>query len=64
MERILPADEPADHVLATGASYMVGDLVRLAFEPAGLDEQDHACFDLRDLRPTEVDDLIGDASQA
>ncbi|MCW2903805.1 MAG: GDP-D-mannose dehydratase, partial [Streptosporangiaceae bacterium] len=31
---------------------------------AGLDWRDHVRFDNRYLRPTEVDDLVGDASKA
>ena len=64
MWRMLQADEPDDYVLATGTSYSVGDFVRFAFEHAGLDWEQHVRFDPRYLRPTEVDDLIGDASRA
>jgi len=64
MWRMLQADEPADYVLATGTSYSVGDFVRFTFEHAGLDWQDHVRFDPRYLRPTEVDDLIGDPTRA
>ncbi len=64
MWRMLQADEPADFVLATGTSYSVADFVRFAFEHAGLDWERHVRFDPRYLRPTEVDDLIGDATRA
>ena len=64
MWRMLQADEPSDYVVATGTSYSVGDFVRMAFEHAGLDWERHVKFDPRYLRPTEVDDLIGDASRA
>ncbi|MFM1965349.1 MAG: GDP-mannose 4,6-dehydratase, partial [Actinomycetota bacterium] len=64
MWRMLQADEPGDYVVATGTSYSVGDFVRMAFEHAGLDCEKHVKFDPRYLRPTEVDDLIGDASKA
>jgi GDPmannose 4,6-dehydratase len=64
MWRMLQADRPDDYVLATGTSYSVGDFVRFAFEHAGLDWQRHVRFDPRYLRPTEVDDLIGDATHA
>jgi GDPmannose 4,6-dehydratase len=64
MWRMLQADEPNDYVVATGTSYSVGDFVRMAFEHAGLDWEKHVKFDPRYLRPTEVDDLIGDASKA
>ena len=64
MWRMLQADEPNDYVVATGTSYSVGDFVRMAFDHAGLDWEKHVKFDPRYLRPTEVDDLIGDASRA
>ena len=64
MWRMLQADEPSDYVVATGTSYSVGDFVRMAFEHAGLDWEKHVKFDPRYLRPTEVDDLIGDADRA
>jgi GDPmannose 4,6-dehydratase len=64
MWRMLQADEPADYVLATGTSYSVRDFVELSFAHAGLDWEKHVRLDPRYLRPTEVDDLIGDASRA
>jgi GDPmannose 4,6-dehydratase len=64
MWRMLQADTPEDYCLATGTSYSVGDFVRVAFEHAGLDWERHVRFDPRYLRPSEVDDLIGDASKA
>jgi len=64
MWRMLQADEPSDYVLATGTSYSVGDFVRFAFDHAGLDWERHVRFDPRYLRPSEVDDLVGDASRA
>ncbi len=64
MWRMLQADAPDDYVLATGTSYSVGDFVRFAFERAGLDWERHVRFDPRYLRPTEVDDLVGDATRA
>jgi len=64
MWRMLQAEEPTDYVVATGTSYSVGDFVRMAFEHVGLDWEKYVKFDPRYLRPTEVDDLIGDASKA
>ena len=64
MWRMLQADEPDDYVVATGTSYSVGDFVRMAFEHVGLEWEKYVKFDPRYLRPTEVDDLIGDASKA
>jgi GDPmannose 4,6-dehydratase len=64
MWRMLQADEPDDYVLATGQAYTVRDFLTIAFEHVGLNWEDHVRFDERYLRPTEVDALIGDASNA
>jgi GDPmannose 4,6-dehydratase len=64
MWRMLQQDEPDDYVVATGASYSVRDFVDECFAHVGLDWQECVRFDKRYLRPTEVDDLIGDASKA
>ncbi|MFG2869401.1 GDP-mannose 4,6-dehydratase [Streptomyces sp. NPDC048338] len=64
MWRMLQADEPDDYVVATGTSYSVLDFLTLCFEHVGLDWERHVRFDERYLRPTEVPDLIGDASKA
>ena len=61
---MLQADEPDDFVIATGTSYTVRDFVQLSFEHVGLDWEKYVKFDPRYLRPTEVDNLIGDASKA
>jgi GDPmannose 4,6-dehydratase len=64
MWRMLQADTPDDYVVATGKACTVRDFVQTAFEHVGLDWQQHVKFDDRDLRPAEVDALIGDASKA
>ena len=64
MWRMLQVDEPEDFVVATGTSYTVRDFLQIAFDHAGLDWERHVRFDERYLRPTEVDNLIGDASKA
>lgn len=64
MWRMLQTDEPKDYVLATGTSYSVRDFLDLSFQHVGLDWRDHVWLDPRYLRPTEVDDLVGDASAA
>lgn len=61
---MLQADQPNDFVVATGTSYTVRDFLQLAFEHAGLDWEAHVKFDPRYIRPTEVDNLIGDARLA
>jgi GDPmannose 4,6-dehydratase len=62
--QILQAAEPDDFVIATGTSFSVRDFVEMAFSYAGLDWREHVRFDPRYLRPTEVDELVGDASHA
>ena len=61
---MLQHDDPEDFVIATGTSYTVRDFLQIAFDHVGLDWQEHVRFDERYLRPTEVDDLVGDASKA
>ncbi|MGB0189836.1 MAG: GDP-mannose 4,6-dehydratase, partial [Nocardioides sp.] len=64
MWRMMQADSPDDYVLATGTACSVRDFVEASFSHAGLDWEKHVRFDERYLRPTEVDELIGDASKA
>ncbi|MFE9643712.1 GDP-mannose 4,6-dehydratase [Streptomyces sp. NPDC006365] len=64
MCRMLQQDEPGDYVVATGTSYSVRDFLSFCFEHAGLDWERHIRFDERYLRPSEVPDLVGDASKA
>ena len=64
MWRMLQADVPEDFVLATGTAYTIRDFLAFAFEHVGLDWQEYVKFDAKFLRPTEVDELIGDASKA
>jgi GDPmannose 4,6-dehydratase len=45
-------------------AHSVGDLVRVAFESAGLDWQLHVKVDANLLRPAEVDHLVADATKA
>ena len=61
---MLQQDEPDDFVIATGAAHSVRELVRVAFEQAGVDPEGHVRIDPRFLRPAEVEHLIGDASKA
>ncbi len=61
---MLQQDEPDDYVIATGESHTVREFVEEAFGYAGLDWKRHVGLDQRYLRPTEVEDLRGDASKA
>ena len=60
---MLQADEPADYVVATGTAYSVRDFLGFAFGHVGLDWEKYVRFDERYLRPTEVDELVGDPGQ-
>lgn len=64
MWKMLQTDEPNDFVVGTGTDFSVKDFVKIAFEHAGLNWENHVKFDEKYLRPTEVDTLIGDASLA
>ena len=64
MWRMLQQDEPEDYVVATGVTNTVGRLVELAFEHAGLDQDEHVRTDPSLIRPAEVDLLVGDAAKA
>jgi len=64
MWRMLQCDTPEDFVIATGTSYSVEDFVQFCFDRVGLDWRQCVDHDARYERPTEVDDLVGDASKA
>jgi GDPmannose 4,6-dehydratase len=62
----LMLQQPAadDFVIATGESHSVREFLDAAADCAGLDWQAFVETDIRYLRPTEVDFLLGDASKA
>ncbi len=64
MWRMLQHDEPDDFVVATGEAHSVREFCAEAFGHAGLDYEQYVVADPRFLRPSEVDDLRGDASKA
>ena len=64
MWRMLQQPSPGDFVIATGESRSVREFLDAAAECAGLDWHKFVETDPRYLRPTEVDFLLGDASQA
>ena len=61
---MLQQDTPDDYVIATGQTWAVRDFLERAFKRVGLDWQEYVEFDERYLRPSEVDELIGDATKA
>jgi GDPmannose 4,6-dehydratase len=64
MWQMLQQDAPDDYVIATGEMHSVRELVDVAFGMVGLDWNDHVEVDPRYFRPTEVEQLLGDASKA
>ena len=64
MWRMLQHDEPDDFVIATGETHSVREFLDTAFRLVGRDADDHVVIDARYLRPTEVDELCGDAGKA
>ncbi len=64
MWRMLQQDEPGDYVIATGEMHTVREFVERAFALVGLDWERHVEIDPRYFRPTEVDELRGDATKA
>ena len=61
---MLQQEEPDDYIIATGESHTVRELLELAFGYVHLDWKKHVKNDPRYYRPTEVDQLVGDASKA
>jgi GDPmannose 4,6-dehydratase len=64
MWRMLQQPEPDDYVIATGEMHSVREFVEQVFALVGLDWQKYVEIDPRYFRPTEVDELCGDASKA
>jgi GDPmannose 4,6-dehydratase len=61
---MLQQPTPDDYVIATGEMHSVREFVETAFRLARLDWQQYVEIDPRYFRPTEVDELCGDASKA
>jgi GDPmannose 4,6-dehydratase len=61
---MLQQPEPDDYVIATGEMHSVRELCQVAFALVGLDWEQYVRVDERYFRPTEVDELCGDASKA
>jgi GDPmannose 4,6-dehydratase len=64
MWRMLQQDEPDDYVIATGEMHTVREFVERTFALVGLDWEEHVEIESRYFRPTEVDELCGDAGKA
>jgi GDPmannose 4,6-dehydratase len=64
MWRILQHDRPEDFVIATGESHTIREFVERAFAHVDLDWEAYVEVDPKYYRPSEVDELRGDASKA
>jgi GDPmannose 4,6-dehydratase len=64
MWKMLQQKKPGDYVTGTGETHSVREFVDEAFEYAGLSQGKYVKIDKRYFRPTEVDELIADASKA
>ena len=64
MWRMLQQDSPDDYVIATGKMHSVREFAIAVFGQLGMDSERYVEHDPRYLRPTEVDELCGDASKA
>jgi GDPmannose 4,6-dehydratase len=65
MWRMLQTDVPKEYVVATGETHTVREFVELAFAEVGIkDWEKYVQVDPRFMRPSEVDLLCGDATQA
>jgi GDPmannose 4,6-dehydratase len=61
---MLQQEQPDDYVVATGETHSVREFLQEAFGYVGLDWRQYVAHDPRYLRPTEVDELQGDATKA
>ncbi|MBI4994125.1 GDP-mannose 4,6-dehydratase [Candidatus Peregrinibacteria bacterium] len=61
---MLQQEQPDDYVIATGETHSVREFLEEAFGLVGLDWQKYVEQDKRYLRPSEVENLCGDASKA
>ncbi|MBP2682823.1 MAG: gmd [Deltaproteobacteria bacterium] len=64
MWRILQHDRGDDFVVGTGQSNSVKEFLEEAFAYAGLDWKEYVRIDRKYFRPTEVENLVADASKA
>jgi GDPmannose 4,6-dehydratase len=64
MNLMLQQDHPEDYVIATGRTHSIKRLCEIAFGCVDLDWQRYVFVNQADLRPADVDLLIGDATKA
>jgi GDPmannose 4,6-dehydratase len=64
MWMMLQQEEPDDYIIATGESHSVREFLEEAFGYVDLDWHDFVKIDPTQMRPAEVDLLLGDSSKA
>ncbi len=65
MWMMLQQNNPEDYVIATGESHSVEEFLNIASEHAGLgDWKEFVEIDKSMMRPTDIEDLVGDATKA
>jgi GDPmannose 4,6-dehydratase len=64
MVAMVRAESPMDLVIASGKSWSVRELCERAYAAVGLDWRDHVVADLALARPADVEDLVGDPTEA
>jgi GDPmannose 4,6-dehydratase len=64
MWMMLQLDAPDDFVIATGSSHSVRDFLERAFSRVGLDWRDFVETSARQIRPADVEVLLGDSTKA
>jgi GDPmannose 4,6-dehydratase len=64
MWRMMQHDQPGDYVLATGTAYSIKDFLQAAFNTVGLSWEKYVRTDPKFVRPSEVQQLVGDPSRA
>lgn len=64
MHSMLQQDKPSDFVIATGKTHSVKEFVQKSFSALDLDWEKYVEFDASNLRPAEVDLLLGDPRKA
>jgi GDPmannose 4,6-dehydratase len=64
MWRMLQTPKAEDFVIATGQQHSVRDFLEACFAAVNLNWQDHVQFDPKFMRPSEVENLVGNPSKA
>jgi GDPmannose 4,6-dehydratase len=64
MWRMLQQEKPEDFVIGTGETHSVREFVDMAFKYVGLNYEDYVVQDPHFLRPSEVDVLVSDPTNA